>query len=265
MPTLREVQRAVARAIFSADGDEALGHIAEDAIAAAERFAVHRNNAAVTLIEALRLVYPVVDKLVGAEFFAGTARAFIARHPPRTACLNDYGAEFADFLGAFPVAAGLAYLPDVARLEWAVNGSLNAPDDAALEPAALATLGESARGRVRFAPHPAVRLLAVRYPADAIWRAVRAGDEIALAAIELSVAPISLLVERRREGIAVRRLTPAEAEVTALLFSGVALSDVAAQQDGATLVSLLAEHLAYRRFAGFAAPPAHAIAGGHED
>jgi hypothetical protein len=251
MPTLREVQRAVARGIFSADGDAALGHIAEDAIGAAARFAIHRNNAAVTLIEALRLIYPVVDKLVGAEFFAGAARAFIARHPPRTACLNDYGAEFADFLAAFPAAAGLAYLSDVARLEWAVNGSLNAPDEAALAPAALATLGESARGRVRFVPHPAVRLLTVSYPADAIWRAVRDDDDAALAAIDLSVAPISLLVERRREGIVMRRLTPSEAHVTALLFSGATLSQVAQQQDGATLVPLLAEHLAFGRFAGF--------------
>jgi hypothetical protein len=262
MPTLREVQRAVARGIFSADADEAVGYITEDAIGAAERFAVHRNNAAVTLIGALRLTYPVVDKLVGAEFFTGAAHAFIARHPPRTACLNDYGGAFADFLGAFPAAAGLAYLPDVARLEWAVHGSLNAPDDAVLEPAALATLCESARGRVRFVPHPAVRLLTVRCPADAIWRAVRDGDDAALAGIALNVASISLLVERRREGIAMRRLTPSEAHVTALLFSGAALSDVALQRDGATVVSLIAEHLAYGRFAGFAAP---AFAGGHEN
>jgi hypothetical protein len=257
MPTLREVQRAVARGIFSADGDEALGHIAEDAIGAAERFTIHRNNAAVTLIDALRLVYPVVDKLVGAEFFAGTARAFIARHPPRSACLNDYGAEFADFLAAFPAAAGLAYLPDVARLEWAVNGALNASDDAPLEPSVLAGLAQSAQGRVRFVPHPAVKLVAVRYPSDVIWRAVRDGNDAALAAIELNAVPISLLVERRREGIAMRRLTPAEAHLTALLFSGATLSQVAEQQDGATLVPLLAEHLAYGRFAGFA--------GGHEN
>jgi Putative DNA-binding domain len=252
MPTLREVQRAVARGIFSADGDEARAHIAGDAIAAAERFAVYRNNTAVTLIGALRLVYPVVDKLVGAEFFAGVARAFIARHPPRTACLNDYGAEFADFLTTFPAAAGLAYLPDVARLEWAVHGVLDAPDAAPLAPATLGELGESARECVRFVPHPAVRLVTVRTPADSVWRAVRDDDDAALAAIVLALAPISLLVERRGDAIAVRRLAPDEARVTALLFSGAALSDVAQQQDGATLLATLAEHLACGRFAGFA-------------
>ena len=251
MPSLREVQRAVARSVFSADAGEALAHVAGGTIAAAERFAVHRNNAAVTLIEALRLVYPVVDKLVGAEFFAGAAHAFIARHPPRTACLNDYGAQFAEFLAGFPAAARLTYLPDVARLEWAVNASLNAPDAPALAPAALAELGESARRRLRLVPHPAVTLLALRYPADAIWRAVREGDDAALAAIELDVAPMSLLVERRGDAIAMRRLSPDEAELTALLFSGGTLPQLAELEDGPAVVMLLAEHLAYGRFAGF--------------
>jgi Putative DNA-binding domain len=251
MPTLREVQRAVARGMFSADGGEALGHIAEDAIGAAERFAVHRNNAAVTLIGALRLTYPVVDKLVGAEFFTGAAHAFIARHPPRTACLNDYGAQFAEFLAGFPAAAGLAYLPDVARLEWAVNASLNAPDTPALAPAALAELDVSAHVWLRLVPHPAVTLLTLRYPADAIWRAVRDGDDAALAAIELDVAPMSLLVERRGDAIAMCRLAPDEAELTALLFSGGTLPQLAELEDGPAVVMLLAEHLAYGRFAGF--------------
>lgn len=251
MPTLREVQRAVARDLFSAEADDALAHVAGHAAAAAERFAVHRNNAAVTLIEALRLVFAVVQKIVGLEFFAGAARAFIAHHPPRTACLNDYGAEFADFLAGFTAAARLTYLPDVARLEWAVNASLNAPDAPALAPAALAALDESARGRLRLVRHPAVRLLALRYPADAIWRAVRDEDDAALAAIELDVAPMSLLVERRGDAIAMRRLARDEAELTALLFSGGTLAQLAELEGGAAAVMLLAEHLAYGRFAGF--------------
>ncbi|MBV8752521.1 MAG: putative DNA-binding domain-containing protein [Hyphomicrobiales bacterium] len=255
MPTLREVQRALARGIFSADPEEALAHVAGDAIAAAERFAVHRNNAVTTLVGALCRVYPVVEKLVGAEFFAAAARAFIDRHPPRTAYLNHYGAEFADFLGAFPAAAEIVYLSDVARFEWAVHGVLNAPDAPALAPAMLVELSESAHGEVRFVPHPAVRLLTVNYPADAIWRAVQAGDDAALAALELDGAPMSFLVERRGDAVALRRLTADEAQMTALLFSGAALSQVAPEHDRVAFVTLLAEHLAQGRFAGFAAPP----------
>jgi NADPH-dependent ferric siderophore reductase len=40
---------------------------------------------------------------------------------------------------------------------------------------------------VRFVPHPSVRLVFVRYPADAIWRAVLAGDDAALSAIAMRI------------------------------------------------------------------------------
>lgn len=250
MPTLREIQRDVARSILSPDDGAALAHIVNEGIAAADRLNIYRNNVAITLVEALRVAFPVVDKLVGPEFFAGVARVFIARHPPQTAYLNDYGAEFADFLGVFPPAAGLAYLPDVARLEWAVNLSLNAPDAPALDMAALADLGESKHGCVRFVRHPAVRLLSVHYPADAIWRAVLADNDAALGALTLDVELRWLLVERESEGVAVHHLTQDEARWTNLLFSGAALAEVVPERDNTAFVALLADHLAHGRFAG---------------
>jgi len=47
-------------------------------------------------------------RLVGAEFFEGAARIFIEAHPPKSACLDDYGEKFADFLSDFEPAASLA-------------------------------------------------------------------------------------------------------------------------------------------------------------
>jgi hypothetical protein len=265
MSTLREIQRAVARSIRSPDNGEALRHIADDMIAAADRLAIYRNNAAATLVGALRIAYPAVEKLVGAEFFEGTARVFMERHPPRTAYLNDYGSEFADFLGAFPAAAELTYLPDVARLEWAVSSALNAPDVAALEPAALVGLAASEHDRIRFVPHPSVRLLSLHYPADVIWRAVLGGDDAALAAIALTGEPLWLVVHRGGEGIAVRRLTQGEARLTAMLCSGSALSEAMPERDSAVFVALLADHLAQGRFAAFATRDPDRAANGHGD
>jgi Putative DNA-binding domain len=252
MPTLLEIQRAVARSILSRDDGDALRHIVDDTIAAADRLGIYRNNSAATLVGALHLAYPAVEKLVGPEFFGGAARVFIAQHPPRTAYLNDYGAELADFLAAFPAAAGLKYLPDVARLEWAVGTALNGLDAPALEPAALAGLASSEHGRVRFVPHPSVRLLCVHYPADVIWRAVLGGDDAALAALELTVEPLLLVVHRGSEGIVVRRLTQEEADWTAMLFSGAALAQAMPQPESPAFVQLLADHLAQGRFAAFA-------------
>ncbi len=255
MPTLRDIQRDIARSILSPGDSAALAHIAGDGFAAAERFNVYRNNVAITLIAALRLAYPAVDKLVGSDFFDGVARAFIARHPPRTACLGDYGGEFPDFLAAFPAATALAYLADVARLEWTVNVVLNALDAPALQPDALAGLAASEHSRVRFAPHPAVRLLVVGYPADAIWRAVLDGNETALGAIKLAPEPISLLVQRRADSVVMIRLERDEACWTKQLFSGVALAEITPEQDGARFIVLLADHLAHGRFAGWSTLP----------
>jgi hypothetical protein len=266
MSTLREIQRAVARSILSRDDGEALRHIVDGTIAAADRLSIYRNNSAATLVGALRLAYPAVEKLVGPEFFEGAARVFIERHPPHTAYLNDYGAELADFLGAFPAAAGLEYLPDIARLEWAVSMALNGPDAPTLAPAALAGLAPSEHGRVRFVPHPSVRLLCVRYPADAIWRAVLSGGDAALAAIDLTTEPLWLLVHRGSKGIAVRRLTQEEAHWTAVLCSGSALAEAMPQRESAVFVQLLADHLAQGRFAGFATrEPDRAAGGGDGD
>jgi hypothetical protein len=251
MPTLRDIQRDVAHSLLVPGDGAALAHIADDVVDAAERFNIYRNNVAITLVEALRLAYPAVDKLVGPDFFGGAARAFIARYPPCTACLDDYGGEFPDFLAAFPTAVALAYLPDVARLEWTVNVALHAPDAPALRPDALTDLAAGEHGRVRFVPHPSVRLLSVRYPADVIWRAVLDGDEAALGTIAMKIEPSWLVVQRQAAGIAIVRFDEDEASWTNLLFSGAALDEIMPEEECARFIALLADHLAGGRFAGF--------------
>lgn len=251
MPSLREVQRAVARSILSHDDSDATQHLTHEALVSADRLSIYRNNFTATAVTALRLSYPVVEKLVGPEFFEGAARIFIERHPPRTAYFNDYGAEFADFLANFGPAAQLPYLPDVARLEWSVSSSLNAADAPALDAAALARVKEADHTRIRFVPHPSLRLLSVVYPADVIWRSVLAGDDASLGVLELTTELTFLLVHRGADGIVVRRLTHEEARLTAVLCSGAVLAEALLGEANSIAVALLADHLANGRFAGF--------------
>jgi hypothetical protein len=51
----------------------------------AERLDIYRNTFLLTLTKALRLCFPVVQKLVGDEFFEGAAQVFIAGQPEVTA------------------------------------------------------------------------------------------------------------------------------------------------------------------------------------
>src|SRR2546425_12390395 len=133
MPSLRELQHAVRMSLVEREDSVAASYIVDDGLAPERRLSVYRNTFASNLASALRLSYPAVHRLVGDEFFEGAARIFVHERPPASAYLDEYGAEFAEFLARFPPAASLAYLADVARLEWAANRALHAPDEEPLD------------------------------------------------------------------------------------------------------------------------------------
>jgi hypothetical protein len=253
-PSLREVQRALRASLVGSDVGVAGRYVVADGIAPEGRLSVYRNTYDGTLANALRLSYPAVHKLVGAEFLEGAARLFAHEHPPRTSCLDVYGADFADFLAAFAPAASLPYLPDVARLEWAVNCALHAPDTQPLDANRLATVNPGLHERLRFVVDPSVSLLVVEYPADAIWRAVLDGDDAALAAVDLADGPVRLLVQRLATGVEVVRIDELGYRITAALLAGQSLG-MALASDPAAAAAVLADHLTASRFVGFEIAP----------
>ncbi len=257
MPTLLEVQQAMRRDLFGAAVD--WSRVPGLGVSALERLSVYRNTCRSTLLNALRLSFPAVRRLVGEEFFDGAAQYFIDNAEggiPGSAWLYEYGGEFAAFLESFRPAAELPYLSDVARLEWAVNGALHAPDAARLDIARLTSL-IGGRTDARLVPHPSIALLSLRYPADAIWRAVLEDDDAALSAVDLASGPVWLLVERAEAGVQVQRLAQSDWQLTERLCAaqplGAALEahrdetsrDEASSDDAAVL---LAAHLSAGRF-----------------
>src|SRR5205085_2247436 len=120
---------------------------------------------------ALSATYPVVRRLVGAAFFDEAARRHALAVPSTSGDLSRYGVGFAAFLEAYEPARELRYLPDVARLEWALHECDQAADAAGLDLATLAGVAPGEEGRVRLALHPAVRLVASEYPVLSIWEA----------------------------------------------------------------------------------------------
>ena len=251
MPALLELQHAVYRSLMACDDGDAATHICADGLGAADRLGIYRNTLYATLTNALRLSYPAVHRLVGGDFFEDAAQKFVRAEPPQGAYLDEYGAGFADFLARSPAAESVAYLPDVARLEWAVSGALHAPDAAPLDIAVLSAVEEGNRDRVRFVPHPSLGLVRASYPADTIWRAVLEQDEAMLGAIDLSDAPIWLLIERLPTGIDVRRLSEPAWRFASALYAGQPLNEAVDLACGVDVAALLAEHLAAGRFIAF--------------
>lgn len=250
MPPLRDLQRVFARTVLTDDDSNAIGHIVDDGMDAADRLRIYRNTARTVVTEALRLTFPATDRLVGSEFFDMVAARFLREHPPITACLNDYGGDFPAFLAAMPEASGLRYLGDVARLEWALSVAATAPDVAALNILDVAAVAPELHDGLRLRPHPSVTLLQLVYPADRIADAVISGDDEAMTAIDLRDGPVRLVVHRGPEGIGVERLDGPPYSFLVRLFGGERLETLL---DGGTpgVAGWLADQFTRGRIGGF--------------
>lgn len=250
MPVLADLQRGFAASLLASENVAIAAHIVEDGFTAAERLRIYRNSWRSVVIEALRLTYPAVDRLVGRDFFAGAAKTFVTAQPPCSGYLNEYGAAFAGFLETFPPSAALRYVPDVARFEWALNEAANAPDAPALDLAAVAATAAEQHAALRFEPHSSVRFLELGYPADRIADAVLAGDDEAMAAIDLSSAPVRLVVHRGPDGVEAQRVDAESYRFIRRLCAGAALGELL-ETSAADGVALLAEQLAKGRLSAF--------------
>jgi hypothetical protein len=136
-----------------------------------QRLAIYHGNARANWRGALAAAYPTVRRLVGDAFFDAACDRYAREHPSRGGDLSAFGAELPGFLAGCAPAAALDYLPDVARLDWAVHESFHAADAAPLDLAALARVPPEAYGRLRLRLHPAARLLECAHPVAAIWEA----------------------------------------------------------------------------------------------
>lgn len=138
---------------------------------APKRFAVYRNNVASSLTRALEAAFPTVRKLVGEDFFAAMAGNFLRAHPPHSRMLMLYGEAMPEFLTGFQPAAGLGYLPDVARLDQAMRESYHAADSAPLPEAEFQRLLGEDIASLRLTLAPSLRIVRSRWPIHAIWTA----------------------------------------------------------------------------------------------
>lgn len=214
-PTIAAEQDTFARALLW--HDEAVPPSVRGPSGAAQhrRFTIYRNNVFASLTACLAARFPAVARLVGEEFFAATARAFIDRCPPASPALLDYGEEFAAFLQSFEPARGLPYLPDVARLEWHIATAYHAADARPVGASALQRLGEDAPD-AGIDLHPSCTALLSRYPVYSIWH-TNTHDEV-VRPIDADSGGEAILIVRPQLDVSVVRLdaTGAYAFIAAL-------------------------------------------------
>jgi hypothetical protein len=220
MPSLPELQRRFAGALL------AEAHARDGGIA------VYRNTVFANWRNALGATFTVVRQLTGGPFFDAAVDAFAHAHPSTGGDLNVYGGEFPEFLATYPFASDLPYLPDVARLEWAIDEAQRAADAPGTPEdllAALARIAPDAVATLRFRLDPSCRLLRSDHPVLRIWQVHRTG-EFAAQDIAFDGARDLLRIYREDGQVAVERMPPGEFAWLAALADG---ADLAAALDAA--------------------------------
>lgn len=223
MPALHELQNDFAEAILNGDGAKFSLNLVPGELNPERRVDIYRNNVFGCLTDALAMAYPVIVKLVGADFFEHLAEEFIRQTPSKSGNLHNFGREMAEFLPNLPEAAALTYLPDVARLEWACNEVFFSGDHPPLKSDRLAAVPEDRVEQLKFHLHPAIRLITSEYPIHLIWQSNQenySGDP----AIDLDQGGVAILIRREAYQVVLQPVTAAEWAFLASLQTGCDLS-----------------------------------------
>jgi hypothetical protein len=224
MPALRELQSLFRESLLAGDEEAVMEQIEGDGLDPRARLAVYRHHIFTSLTAVLEAAYPVVCRLVDRRFFAYAADAFIRQHPPTGPCLAEYGAAFPDFLAGFPPCEGLPYLPDVARLEWAIHRASETAPTAPLDHPRLSAVAPVDMPRLRFAMDPTLSFLTSPWPVDTIWRAHQGGGEPAQL-VDLDTGGVCLEVRAGGDVAMLRALEPATYAFRDALARGLTLGE----------------------------------------
>lgn len=209
MLPLAELQLRFVTALHGGSCDSLAQWILDDGIDGEARIGIYRNNMREGFAKTLALEFPVIERLVGSDYWRQLTREFQASHPSRSGNLHHIGAPFAAFLRRLFGATQYAYLADVAELEWAYQEALVAPDAPPLDVGALQSMAPEHYPRLVFTLHPACRLVPTGYPVIRIWRANQP-DVPEPETIDLGSGADLILVRRAAAGIEVMALPQAQ-------------------------------------------------------
>jgi hypothetical protein len=247
--SLRELQMQLRQAVLGGDTAEIVAAIRGDGLDPAARIGIYRNHASATLRGSLKGTFPVVCRLVDERFFAYAAHEYLRVRPPRSRCLVEYGADFADFLAGFEPCKGLPYLADVARFEWALNIAGSVREAGPLPPQALAAVPTNEAAYVTLRLQPSLSYVISPWPIDAIWLANQQSE---VPPVDLASDGARLEIRRDGDAAAWLRLDPATFAFRQALAEGHVLAEAftaSTRHDPAFDLAAAVQHIFAERLA----------------
>jgi len=180
---------------------------------------IYRNNSIGARQQALQLIYPVVEKILGGQCFTMMTNDFVTAAPSLDADLNNFGEGFADFLvdqiSRHSAFADFNYLPDLARLEWGYHAAYYAPEDKGSSDLSPVSQSDESDKIVQLICSSVLYPLSTVFPVYDIWQAHQ-GEDIVEEVPALSVED-HLLVYRQQNHPRIERISKHES-ITLQMF-----------------------------------------------
>jgi hypothetical protein len=167
--SVKEMQEDFLEAVFSEDATRVKDYVAAGDISVAGLMDGYANNVLQGLVEVLRLTYPAVEKLVGADFFRQVAKAYAKAHKPESTNMDDYGAGFPEYLKTLDGLATLPFVPELACFERAVEEASVATYMKPVDKHAFGGVSPEALMQAKLQLLPSCQVIASEYPLQAIW------------------------------------------------------------------------------------------------
>ena len=172
---LTSVQESFVQALIDVNQiDAALPLFKGNAALNRERFALYRGNVSAIWQQTCASAYPVLQQLLGPDFFSDVSRMYGYTHPSRSGNLAEFGDAMADFVGSLDSCCDYPYLGDVARLEWLVHSAYYQAHETAVTLNDLAAVPPEQLGEVRCRLQPSCALLQSSWAIAEIWTAHQA-------------------------------------------------------------------------------------------
>lgn len=208
------------------------------------RLAIYRHAFRARLTAALRENYPVLHRVLGDEAFDELAKNFIAARPSQHPSIRWFGGALPEWLAANDEQLPHPALLDLACMEWALCTAFDAADDTPLSVDDLLANAPETWPELRFTGHSSLRLIALDWAIEPMWRALSNDAEAETEPPESQ--PHHLLVWRQNDQTQWRSVEPFEADLLHAALAGDSFAELcerAAATQGEQAAASVAGHL----------------------
>jgi hypothetical protein len=188
------------------------------------RWEIHVSGYVSRMAEALQNDYPAVHRIVGSRVFRDLARRYLGTHPSRSFDLGRAGQYLPAFLRDDTLSERLPFLPDLARLEWAIADACVAVDAEPLRWRQLTAFDPATILDLQLKLIPGTSWIGSDYPLLDLWECRNLQDH----EISIPVEGRESIVLVHRSGLAVRcrSLRPEQAMLLAIVRRGCSLAEL---------------------------------------